>query len=488
MVNFLQMLTIRVFLSAILHFSLKWFRRIKNFCILFSNEGEKFYGELDNFELRMPGNQSIPFSDNENVLEWARKQYPNWRERGKVTSVPVARVPKMFLENFQIEKQLQKKLKSTIKGEDAEKKLYRLFVEGFFKEQPGMIVFPNVDGSLIFNSKVGKVEVDMVLIHPQKGIFVFNVKNEGSFNSKIKNMEKKIAEVRADIKKHTTFIRMLKDYNSVGNITNVPINSVVCDFANNQSKFATFKKEPTGTEGKIIVFEMDGLKKVNFAHNWCSQIKEVDDVKWDDSFDLLIARLIALASFEGAAVLINERMKAGLLQSVPKSDYLKAQLQPHKVQLEPHSSAKGFEETVTELSKIEVPKKKEAFILWTKDQTKIIAHVYSYLAQPQSSTGLRILVTGGKGSGKTVLLVFLSKLAQCLMEAEEKTFEQSTAGSVEKYLQQEPQNESKMKRIFVCHGDRNCCSLTQALREALKGIEVTVDDLQGKSNTSLYLI
>ena len=482
MVIFLQMLTIRVFLSAILHFSLKWFRRIKNFCILVSNGGEEFYKELNNFELRMPGNHSIPFSDNEKVLEWARKQYPNWRERrGKVTSVPVARVPKMFLDNFQIEKQLQEKLKSTMKGEDAEQKLYRLFVEGSFNEQPGVIIFPNVDGSHIFNSKVGKVEVDMVLIHPQKGIFVFNVKNEGSFNSKIKNMEKKIAEVRADIKKHTTFIRMLKDYKSVGNITNVPINSVVCDFANNQSKFATFKKEPTSTEGKIIVFEMDGLKKVNFAHNWCSQIKEVDDVKWDDSFDLLIARLIALASIEGAAVLINERMKAGILQSFSYSSRLKDQMGPYK-------NNENFEKKVIELSKIEVPRKKEAFILWTKDQLKIIGEVYNHLAQPESARGLRILVTGGKGSGKTVLLVFLSKLAQCLMEAEEKTFEQSTTSSVEKYLQQEPQNESKMKRIFVCHGDRNCCSLTQALREALKGIKVTVDDLQGKSNTSIYLI
>ena len=196
---------------------------------------------------------------------------------------------------------------------------------------------------------------------------------------------------------------------------------------------------------------------------------------------MLIARLIALASIEGAAVLINERMKAGILQSVSHSSHLEDQMGPYK-------NNENFEKNVIELSKIEAPRKKEAFILWTKDQIKIIAEVYSHLTQPQSSTGLRILVTGGKGSGKTVLLVFLGKLAQLLMEAEEKTFEQSTAGSVEKYLQQKPQNESKMSQIFVCHGDRNCWSLTQALREALKGINVTVDDLQGKSNTGFYFI
>ena len=440
---------------------------------------EEFDKELDNFELRMPGNQSIPFSDNENVLEWARKQYPNWRERGKVTSVPVARVPKMFLDNFQIEKKLRNKMKITIKGEEAELNLYRLFVEASFKEQPGVIIFPNVDGSHIFKSKVGKVEIDMVLIHPQKGIFVFNVKNGGSFYQKRKEMEKKIADVRADIKKHTNFIRMLTKNKSVGNNIIVPIHSIVCDFANNKSIFAAFKEETANTEGEILVFEMDELKKQNFTQNWCSQIKEIDDVTWDDSFDLLIARLIALASIEGAAVLINEKMKAGFLQSVSKSDYL-------KTQLEPYSNTKGFEETVTELSKIEVPRKKEAFILWTKDQLEIISEVYNHLAHPESSTSLRILVTGGKGSGKTVLLVFLCNMAQLLMEAEQEKLEQSTTGPVEKHLQQEPQSESEMSRIFVCHGDRNCWSLTQALREALKGINATVDDLQGRSNTGIH--
>ena len=432
-----------------------------------SNEGEEFYKELDNFELRMPGNQSIPFSDNEKVLEWARKQYPNWRERrGKVTSVPVARVPKMFLDNFQIEKQLQDKLKSTIKGEDAEQKLYRLFVEGSFKEEPGVIIFPNVDGSHIFNSKVGKVEIDMVLIHPQKGIFVFNVKNQGS---------SKIEKVKEDIEKHTKFIRMLKDYKSVVNNTNAPIHSVVCDFANNESKFLTFKKKPANTEGKILVFEMDELKKISFAAKWCSQIKQIDEVKWDDSFDLLIARLIALATIEGAAVLINDRMKAGLLQSVSKSDYLKAQL-------EECTNRKGFGDTVTELSKIGTPKKKEAFILWTKDQTKIIAEVYSHLTQPQSSTGLRILVTGGKGSGKTVLLVFLTKLTHSMMEAQEGKLEQSAADSNGNNFQHEPMIQDQRGRIFVCHGDHNCWKLTQVLRESIRGNSIAVDDLKCKSN------
>ena len=46
-----------------------------------------------------------------------------------MTSVPVARVPKLFIDSEQMHKKLQQKLKGTIKGEEAEHRLYRLFTE-----------------------------------------------------------------------------------------------------------------------------------------------------------------------------------------------------------------------------------------------------------------------------------------------------------------------------------------------------------------------
>ena len=48
---------------------------------------------------------------------------------GKVTSVPVARVPKLFIDSEQMHKKLQHEVKGTIKGEEAEQQLYRLFTE-----------------------------------------------------------------------------------------------------------------------------------------------------------------------------------------------------------------------------------------------------------------------------------------------------------------------------------------------------------------------
>ena len=48
---------------------------------------------------------------------------------GKVTSVPVARVPKLFIDSEQMHKNLQRVVKGTIKGEEAEQWLYQLFTE-----------------------------------------------------------------------------------------------------------------------------------------------------------------------------------------------------------------------------------------------------------------------------------------------------------------------------------------------------------------------
>ena len=70
-----------------------------------------FHNELDSFKFKMPGNQTIAFSANEVLLDWAQKQYPRWKEKNKVSSAPVARIPKVFLDDSQLENDLQKKFK-----------------------------------------------------------------------------------------------------------------------------------------------------------------------------------------------------------------------------------------------------------------------------------------------------------------------------------------------------------------------------------------
>ena len=81
-----------------------------------------------------------------------------------------------------------------------------------------------------------------------------------------------------------------------------------------------------------------------------------------------------------------------------------------------------------------------------------------------------ILTAGGKGTGKTMLLVFLAKMATIMLESEHEVAEEL----------QQPKKEKKNKKtsILVCHGDLSCRSLTTALGEALKDIDVTVEDLK----------
>ena len=203
------------------------------------------------------------------------------------------------------------------------------------KDQPGVMIFPNFDGSHIFKSQVAHVEIDMILIHPTKGVFVFNVKNKGSSRKCTK--EKQC--VRDDIEKHTKFIRLLINYTSEVADTNLPIHSVICDFASEKSIHADLEKK------KVLVLRKNDLTKTNFVKSWCSKLADVECKANAKDVDLLAARLIALASIEGAAVLISDKLKRGLLQSVSNLERLETQLKPY--------DAKDFIAKISELSKTE---------------------------------------------------------------------------------------------------------------------------------------
>ena len=303
------------------------------------NGEEKFLEELDTFNIRMPGNKDIPLSEKQIFLQMIEQQYPGWKDPANITSIPVARVPKMFLHGSQLEKLLQQQLRSVFAGDEGEIKLYRLFMDGNFMGQPGAIVFPNFDGSHIFESQVAKVEIDMVLIHSKKGIFVFNVKNQGGKGTSVR-------KVREDIDKHSKFIRMLKNYKSTEDNCFTPVHTVICDFANERTKFASLETNNENTVEHIIVLNKTNLETANFDNAWFQRIAKIPDVDWNSSLDVLVARLIALASIEGATSLIHERMTTGVLQSTKKKEDLECQLGSF-------GNNQKLKETVSEHSEVE---------------------------------------------------------------------------------------------------------------------------------------
>ena len=107
--------------------------------------------------------------------------------------------------------------------------------------------------------------------------------------------------------------------------------------------------------------------------------------------------MVILKLFQMKHLLINSSIHAelreGSLQSRRQRNLL-------AVQLGKFGGIPGFESCVSKNSEIECPPGKRKFILWTTDQLKVAAEVYEHLTATFSEP-LRLLVTGGKGSGKT---------------------------------------------------------------------------------------
>ena len=371
-----------------------------------ANERDEFKQELEELRIQMPGSgiETVSILDDQVMLNMVHKQYPDWKDRGKVTSIPVARIPKLFLHNQQMTESLQKIFKGTQKGDLAEKKLYMLFMEGKFPGLPEFLVFPNYDGSQMFDTQIAKVEIDLILIHQTKGVFIFNVKNVGGKSASVRKMKE-------DIEKHTLFLRVLAHLNDKVADKDIPIHTVVCNFNSTDNKFKVLAEQTTGLDDKTIVFNKNDLTTADFPAAWNRTLKTIGDIPESSllKLDILVARLIALSSLESSLALIHEQLESGYMQSVAKKEHLESQVK--SCTLDENSAA-----AIVELSKIKHQKRREKYILWTKDQMRVISKVYEHLMRP-SGKPLRLLIVGCKGSGKTMLLCFLANLTQHIWES-----------------------------------------------------------------------
>ena len=413
-----------------------------------------FHDELKTYNILLPGNQKIQFTDSQALLDLVQKQYPGWKNGGQVASVPIARVPRLLLQGPQLEKQLTADLKKvTEKGDKAERMLYKLFVDRVFTDKEfGFIVFPNFNSSRIFKTQVAKVEIDMILVHARKGIFIFNVKNIGG-----KKRKGSKVSLKEHIQKHKKFIRMLIESELTLNSESIPVHTVLCDYANANSKKFNRKIEEMKAqkeeicEDKYVVLSKNDTDSNNFSEVWKEKLKdaEIGDITWSPAMDLIVARLIALASIEGSSALIHKKMQKGLLQAVAQKHRFEYQMGDVTMASDPKSKQYFLQHS--EVARID--NDKNLFILWTKDQMKVISTVYEHLVlKPEE--GLRLLVSGGKGSGKTMLLIFLAKFAQSLLEYQS--------------------GECVKHKILVCEGSFQSIGLLHMFRETFKNTNVEV--------------
>ena len=367
-------------------------------------EDVHFYEELDNFELPLPGrgNELFPFSDNQVLLEMLHRTYPDWKERGKITSVPIARIPLLFLHNQAMCKQLEKQLKSSQKGEFGERMVYKLFAHGNFDDHPGIIIFPNFDASHAFvncRTEVSKVEIDMVLVHQRKGVFIFNVKNVGGSTLSLDKL-------RQSNDKQRHFIKLLMNYNSEQDM--VPIHTIICNFVDGSERFRSLEDI---TDNATLVFNKSDLNPANFFEVWNNRINDVDaNVNSSSALEILVARLVSLSSLEKTAAIIHQNMQSGFLQALVVRKNL-------EVQISHFEEDTAFKDLVIELSEVANQRGRRKFILWTTAQLSTIANIYERLMNPDSNNGMRVLVEGCKSSGKTLLLLHIAKLAQRIFES-----------------------------------------------------------------------
>ena len=331
------------------------------------------------------------------------REYPGWKNEGKIVSSPVARISKILLPRYQMSKKLASKVKPTCKGENAEIRLYGFFVDGFFRNQPGMIVFPNIDSSHIFKTPVARVEIDMVLVHSKKGVFLFNVKNEGGKGTSSKRMEKKIREVKR-------FLRLLGQY---GNVSKDPlaIHTVICNFANDSSKFSPIVGKTNDSDNeKVVILSCTDLDRDNFCETWNKKLEDAgivdQDLDWD-VLDQFVARLIVLVSSESGSTLIHEQFTPGLMQSTKNEENLIRQIGFEGL----CGSPSKLQEVVVRSSSTTNQKGKTKFILWTKEQIEVVNKVGHALLGSTKQSPLKLMVSGGRGAGKTMLLVTLAKIA-----------------------------------------------------------------------------
>ena len=398
---------------------------------------EAFYSELSNLEIHWPGGGLVGFRDEgENTLnKMVHYQYPNWKTSGHVTSIPIARVPKIFLHNVKLSKNLQKVFNLTQKGEDGEMKVYKSLANDLNLEKEGLILLPNVDASHIFEkTSIGSVEIDMIVAHPSKGIFIFNVKNV----KKISN-----DSIKKESLKHSQFVRHLANFgvpvqelhlpsSSKTPIDHmVPIHSVICYLPEDLPRLSELTKSTdlkANEKDQVLVFQKSDFQKTqesSFALHWSRRIKDIPNMSKESikSFDRVVARLVAINSMEGAISLIHQKMVSNDMQSVKVDNRdIEKRLndQLSDTFTTESEQSKDLKNYMKKIAQPDAKGNRVKVILWTKEQLEVIAFVFKFLTCSENENPLRLIVNGPMGSGKTMLMVYLARLLKLVFSSKMK--------------------------------------------------------------------
>ena len=382
-----------------------------------------FEDELNELKIRLPGSCEISFSHDDELSRFLKSQNPSWKERGSVSSIPIARVPRLFLQNSEITLNLEERYKAIQTGEVGEKTIFeKLMKLKDLNLDGGTLIFPNVDGNH-FCSQEAKVEIDFIVVDTRKGVFVVSVKNARQI------MESTLVE---SMQKHVNFVRLLRDFNKCIGAMTIPVHGVVCSLKRQVSILKLKQKGYwSDTEPCEQRFVFQPVENDNFGASWNIMLDTVPNVQESESEELhkLVCRLAILNSMEGTLACLHKRFESNTIQQMKFNKREAAHVLKKTLSESVNCQENECAEIASDLLKIKMEQKasrgkdsrKQSLILWTNEQLNVIRRIHAALKKHNSSRdGLRLLVAGPKGSGKTLLLCYVAELAKLVLASKIK--------------------------------------------------------------------
>ena len=257
-----------------------------------------FLKELEALKLHTPGGRVIPFN-NEDLISLFHIQHPNWKHDGRVSWVPTDSDPRHRGRKTPLSIERQKRDRFQQKREYDKSKLHKLLVGIADLNQEGITAFPDITTREVFQTPMAKVQMDLVLAHSAKGLFVFNV-----YSQPVTEMTATTIQTEAD--EHFNFLRAFLKYRHEELINDFPIHTVVClPRDDNKRKVSLLEKMERG-RSRTLIFKKSELKPGIFSSLWKRKLKELPDLNEFDSkamLDISVARLSFLSSIQSFKLL-----------------------------------------------------------------------------------------------------------------------------------------------------------------------------------------
>jgi hypothetical protein len=347
------------------------------------------------------------------MLNFFCSNYSGWQTSGKVISIPEVRRPKVFLQKRHLPPFLQQRFGALLKGEEAECRVYdQILSMTSCLQSMGMLLFVGINTNELFRNcglLCMKQELDHVALHPKKGIIIIEIKGG---RKKLTKQDYERSNQR------TEMIEAIRDFGDFS-MSSIPIQYVLITLERNLTPHELFT-------GKVIrATDGDDSLRTKLQELFLPSPEEpqLEPIL----LDYIGSKLAVLASmqlkrrvtlFQDIATNTIAAIKPCTAKKIiTTEDFIQHQLSDNllKIPTKAIIAISPLMKQAETCTTVENGNSKQV-IVWTKEQLEVIMVVLKALIEREKD-GLRLLVMGGKGTGETWLLIYLTKLIKSFMDA-----------------------------------------------------------------------